>query len=158
MRPLILTALLISSTGLASEKLDQPLRQGLTWDAEAEVGFAVVGVDGLTDRFLFRGRAGLLIAREPWFTAVGATFEASGPPELAGGLQVSLSHLWSGFWIDGGVSLNRTPDLFLHVGGGYALFGLEWMHQLTGDPAAGDDRNALLVKLRIPIGIFFFAY
>lgn len=159
-RPVLTTAalLLACAGGRAAEKLDEPLRKGASWDAEAQVGFAAFGVDGLADRFFFRARAGLLIAREPWFTAVGATFEGSGSPELAGGLQVSISHLWSGFWLDGGASVDDAPNLFLHLGAGYAIFGLEWMHQLTGDPTDKDARNAWLFKLRIPIGIFFFAY
>ena len=142
----------------AQKKVDQALRSGVTWDVEAEVGFALAGIDATPQRFFVRARAGILSAHEPLFFTAGATFEGAGPVGLAGGLQLGLSHLWAGVWGALGLAVDESADTFIHLQAGYTIFGFEWHRRLTGDPKPLDDRDVYLFKVRLPIGIFVFAY
>ncbi len=157
---IVLVVLLIPASVSAApgKKVDQALRTGVTWDAEVQVAFAVAGIDGIPRRFFVRGRAGILSAHEPMFFTAGATIEASGPVGIAGGLELGLSHLWSGVWAQGGLSVDEDADTFIHLSVGYTILGFEWHRRLTGDPAAMDDRDVWMVEVRLPIGIYVFAY
>src|SRR5687768_7591578 len=93
---ILIVLVAIAGPAFAQKKVEQPLRIGVSWDAEAELGFALAGIDSTAQRFFFRARAGILSAHEPFFFTAGATFEGSGGPGIAGGLQIGLSHLWTG--------------------------------------------------------------
>lgn len=150
--------LLLADPAFAQKKVDQPLRIGVSWDAEAELGFALAGIDSTPQRFFIRARAGILSAEEPFFFTAGATFEGSGPVGIAGGFQIGVSHLWTGLWGTLGLAVDERSDAFFHLSAGYSLIGIEWHRRMTGDPKPLDDRDVYLLKLRLPIGIFVFAY
>jgi hypothetical protein len=155
----ILLSLTHTSSALAEdEPVEQPLRIGESWDAEVQVAFALAGIDSVPRRFFVRARAGMLSAYEPFFFMAGATFEGGGPVGAAGGLELSMTHLWAGVFADLGLAVNEEADTFIHVAVGWSIFGFEWHRRLTGDPSPLDDRDVYSVKLRLPIGLFFFAY
>lgn len=135
----------------------QPLRMGASWDFQFEQGVIVKFADGdgpLSRRFFGRVRAGFLFAREPWIVALGAIMEGSGVPSLAFGLQLEVTHLWRGLWGQVSVSMDGDAHTFTALSAGFSLLGFEWQKRLS---AGGTLSSAYLLKVRIPVGIFFFA-
>lgn len=127
-------------------------RRGIGPDLQLEIGFAF-GLDDppLSRRFPVRARYGVLLVSEPWFLAIGAILEGSGASLFAGGLQVELTHLWTGFWGQTGVSMGEHANTFIHIAAGWSLAGFEWQRQV----ANGSDQ-AFVIKLRLPFGFLAF--
>ena len=135
----------------------QPLRIGASWDFQFEQGVIVKFADGdgpLSRRFFGRVRAGFLFAHEPWIVALGAIMEGSGVPSLAFGLQLEVTHLWRGLWGQVSVSMDGDAHTFTALSAGFSLLGFEWQKRFS---AGGTLSSAFLLKVRIPVGIFFFA-
>jgi len=136
------------------------IRRGLGVDLTAEIGYAFA-IDTVARRFANRLRLGLLMVSEPWFLSVGATLEGGGVALLAGGLQVELVHLWTGFWAQSGLSVGEGlatgggVHLFFNAAAGWSLFGFEYQRRLVGD---GEESNAYILKLKAPLGVLFFGY
>ncbi len=128
------------------------MHRGVGLDFQAEIGVGLINVDSLEERFFLRQRVGLLYFYEPWFYALGVTVEELGMPSFAVGIEAEVSNLAMGGWVEGGVSIGRGQHIFMHAGIGWSTFGVEWQHQVFGTEA---DAHALLLKLRIPLGILF---
>jgi len=131
-----------------------PLRIGTSWDFQYEQGIVVNKVPTLSRRFFGRVRFGMLWAREPWIIAVGAVMEGSGIPSLAWGVQFEVTHLWRGLWAQATISMDESANVFSALSTGFSLLGFEWQRRLS---AGGTATTGYLIKLRVPIGIIFFA-
>lgn len=131
------------------------LRRGFHWDFEIQTGFALAGLRRLENRFMLRGRGGVIFAREPWFWSAGATVEGFGLPDIAGGFQLGVLNLWNGLWLNGGLAVDAEPNTYAHVNGGWSIFGVEGQFQLSGQAKADQSRNAVFVIVRIPVGFIF---
>ncbi len=133
--------------------LDEPLRKGISWDAQVEIGYGFYTQQKVDRRIAGRVRAGALFVHEPYYVAVGATFELGGLLSIGGGIQMELTHLWSGFWGQAGLMYGEKSRLATSLAAGWSLVGLEWQQQLTGEKGA-----AIFVKLHVPIGIAVFGF
>ena len=131
--------------------LDEPLRKGTSWDAQLEIGYGFYTQQKVDRRIAGRVRAGALFVHEPYFVVAGATFELGGLLSIGGGLQVELTHLWSGFWGQAGFLSGEKSKFITSLAVGWSILGLEWQQQLTGEKGAG-----LFIKLHVPIGIVVF--
>ncbi|MBN2493385.1 MAG: hypothetical protein JXR96_02240 [Deltaproteobacteria bacterium] len=146
-----LTVLLACTDSLAG---GVPRREGFGWDIQLEGGYAVAGDKVWGDLSFFgRARLGALFVGEPWYLAVGPVVTAGGLAEIGGGLQVELTHLYNGLWGQLGLECNDQPRLQVHIAAGFSIGGLEWQQSIHD---AGT--WALIVKLRIPIGIAVFGF
>lgn len=128
-----------------------PQRRGISWDLHLEGGLGVALRNDLPDTFFGRARAGLLIMHEPYLYAFGPSIEVGGLTGLGFGGQLDAIHLTSGMSLELGAAFAATDEAVIHASLGYALFAVEWQHRFASDSA-----DALMFKLRIPIGIAYF--
>jgi hypothetical protein len=122
--------------------------KGIGLDLQTEFGVGLVDVQTLSERFFLRQRIGILCFYEPWFFSFGATVEGLGLPQFAGGVETEVTNLYFGGWLQFGASVGKERN-YLHAGLGWSVFGVEWQNQILGTEHA----NALLVKIRAPLGI-----
>ena len=156
MKTIVLFITLISSVSYAAPKikiLPSPYRIGVSWDLQYEQGFMTNNDVKLSRRFFGRVKAGLLLGYEPWLLSMGPVVEGAGLPDLAWGFQIEITHMWNGLWGQGTISVDGQGHGFSALSVGWSLFGFEWQHRIS----SGGLRNGYLIKIRIPIGIYFFA-
>ncbi len=128
-----------------------PMRVGLSWDAQLEFGGGFALRDSLEFPLFARPRLGVLFAWEPWLFAAGVTGEFGGTVKEAVGFQLDAIHLESGISIETGAAYEPKDNFNIHVSLGFTLVGIEWQHRFDTQPVDG-----LLFKLRLPIGAYFF--
>ncbi len=101
-----------------------------------------------------RARAGVMFARWPVFTMIGATYEYSGLSPATFGVQGELLQLSSGFW----GQLGGMIDVHGKAGGmvalGFSVLGVEAQYRGYEDKEYG---AAVIGKVRIPVGVLLYA-
>jgi hypothetical protein len=132
---------------------DEPLRKGISWDIQLEVGYGFHTWRKVDQLFYGNLRAGVLLVREPIYAAAGAIFTLGGITSMGGGAQVELTHLWSGFWGQVGLECGERSRWVFSLATGWSVIGLEWQQGLNVENATG-----LFIKMRIPIGIAVFGF
>mgnify|MGYP006948915695 CR=1 FL=1 len=145
--------------GLGAQGLDlgaieeKSARHGFAWDAQLEGGYAPLGEPAWDPALFGRLRLGGLWVHEPWYFAAGAIVTTGGLGEWAGGAQLELTHLWTGFWGQLSLEGNDRSQLQAGLGFGWSIVGIEYMQS----PHATEDW-LFVAKLRIPIGIAIFGF
>ena len=101
-----------------------------------------------------RARAGVMFARWPIFTMIGATYEFNNLSAASFGLQGELLHLSSGIWgqLGGSVDIHGKAGMMAALG--LSVVGVEAQYRGYEDSGYG---VAVLGKLRIPIGVLLYA-
>ena len=130
---------------------DQSARKGFGWDLQLEAGYAPAGNPAWDPALFGRLRLGGLWVHEPWYFAAGGVLTTGGLGEFAGGMQVELTHLWTGFWGQLSLEGNDRSQLQAGFGFGWSIVGVELMQS----PHAADDW-LFVAKIRIPIGVALF--
>lgn len=101
-----------------------------------------------------RARAGVMFARWPVFTMIGATYEYNGLSPATFGVQGELLQLSAGIW----GQLGATVDVHGKPGGmaalGFSVIGVEAQYRGYEDKEYG---FAVLGKLRVPVGVLLYA-
>jgi hypothetical protein len=142
------------------------LMRDVTWDVHLAAGGGLpVGGDLHGNNFLARGRVGVLLVYEPFFVGIGPTLEIGGLAQRKGayGAQLDVVHIWSGVTAQLGVS--RIPEFESYMSNislGFSLLSVEWQHGFFPEDTTDSEldwpsRDALFLKLRIPIGILAYA-
>ena len=121
-----------------------------TWDANIDGAFGRYFGDSPAWTGFVRARAGVLFIREPFYNALGFTYEYSSLSKGTFGIQGEILHLDMGFWGQAGALL----DVSGHPGGmvafGLSIVGLEAQYREYDGRGSG---VALYAKLRAPISI-----
>jgi hypothetical protein len=101
-----------------------------------------------------RARAGLMFARWPVFTMVGATYEYNGLSPATFGLQGELLHLSAGVWgqLGGMVDIHAKPGAMAAFG--FSIIGVEAQYRGYEDKDYG---FAVIGKIRVPLGVLLYA-
>ena len=128
-----------------------PQRRGVQLDFQVEGGAGFAIRNELPHAPFLRARLGMLIVREPWILAFGPTFELGGMAGLGVGGQLDFIHLASGWSVELGAAYAVRDRAVFSASLGYAIFGIEWQHLF-----AEQDADAILFKVRIPVGVFLF--
>lgn len=128
------------------------LMQGMSWDAELQIGYSVVGKMGPSGPFLMRLRLGILRVRLPWILSFDATGELGGLVP-GGGLQIGLTHIKTGLWTHVGGSIGKEARPSLSFAVGWSIFGLEWQKEFR---SYAEGPQTMAVIIRIPMGIIEF--
>lgn len=102
-----------------------------------------------------RARVGVMFARWPFFTMVGATYEFNNLSPASFGLQGELLHLSSGVWVQGGGSVDIHGKAGVMAALGLSVVGVEAQYRGYEDSGYG---VAVLGKVRIPIGVILYAF
>lgn len=146
----------VPGAALAEMGAGPPLgRRLVMWDANLDAGYGrAFGDDGARRNGLLRARAGVLWVHEPWFTAIGPTYEYSNLRAATFGLQIEQMHLTSGFWAQAGGLLDTRGRPGAMAALGVSLFGVE--AQVRQHDQIGSS-FAVIGKVRIPISIIAFA-
>ncbi len=126
-----------------------------SWDLNIDGAFG--RYFGETDKWtgFVRARAGVLIVREPLFSALGFTYEWSPQSNATLGLQAEILHLELGVWGQLGALLDVgsgpvRPGLMGAVG--WSLFGVEAQYRTYNNDGLGSG-IAVYGKIRIPVSI-----
>jgi len=145
-------------------------REGVSWDLQAEIGGPLFGTAWRRDSFegyfenlgdvvtfkderfhaFVRLRAGFLVLKEPYYFSAGPTVTYGGFGTWAFGAQADLTSIWGGVWGQGEIAYSVDHGLRLAIGGGYRIFGGEVQ------VSDGGHEVALVVKIRIPLGLIIF--
>ena len=121
---------------------------------EGGYGHAFADNGGVNAAFL-RARTGLLFVRDPFFHALGATYEISRWSDASVGLQYELT--WNrGLW----AQLGAFKDVDTRYGGGmaslgFAIVGVE--AELRGASQTNGTAFGVYGKVRLPLGILIHA-
>ena len=115
------------------------------------------GGDGETIGF-GRARVGVMFARWPIFTMVGATYEYSNLAPAAFGVQGELLHLSAGFWGQLGAQIDTHGKGGMMASLGFSVVGIEGQYRgYEKDDGGLVTGFALLGKVRIPLGVILYA-
>ena len=101
-----------------------------------------------------RARVGVMFARWPVFTMIGATYEYNNLSPATFGVQGELLHLSGGVWGQIGAMMDTHGKAGGLVSLGFSIIGVEAQYRGYEDNAYG---VAVLGKLRIPIGVILYA-
>lgn len=101
-----------------------------------------------------RARAGVMFARWPLFSMVGATYEYNGLSPATFGVQGELLHLSAGIWgqLGGMIDVHGKPGGMVALG--FSVLGVEAQYRGYEDKDYG---AALIAKIRIPLGVLLYA-
>ncbi|CAN5924503.1 hypothetical protein BH11MYX4_BH11MYX4_40710 [soil metagenome] len=101
-----------------------------------------------------RARAGVMFARWPVFTMIGATYEYNGLSPTTFGVQGELLHLSAGIWgqVGGMVDIHAKPGVMASFG--FSIVGVEAQYRGYEDKDYG---FAVLGKIRVPVGVLLYA-
>jgi hypothetical protein len=101
-----------------------------------------------------RARAGVMFARWPVFTMIGATYEYNGLSPATFGVQGELLHLSAGIWGQVGamVDVHGKPGGMAALG--FSIIGVEAQYRGYEDKDYG---FAVLGKIRVPLGVLLYA-
>ena len=101
-----------------------------------------------------RARAGVMFARWPVFTMIGATYEYNGLSPATFGVQGELLHLSAGIWaqVGGMLDVHGKPGGMVSVG--FSVIGVEAQYRGYEDKDYG---AAVIGKIRIPVGVLLYA-
>lgn len=126
------------------------LDQATTWDVDVEGG--VGRYFGSSDRWagLVRGRAGVLVVRDPVYESLGVSVEYSSLSKATFGVQAEVARIDAGFWVQTGALIDLTARPGALLSGGWSIFGLEG--QLRSYAGLGFGVTAF-IKVSVPIGI-----
>jgi hypothetical protein len=102
-----------------------------------------------------RARAGVMFARWPVFTMIGATYEYNNLSPASFGLQGELLHLSGGFWGQAGGSVDIHGKVGVMAALGFSVIGAEVQYRGYEDVGYG---VALIGKLRLPLGVILYAF
>jgi hypothetical protein len=126
-----------------------------SWDLNIDGAFG--RYFGETDKWtgFVRARAGVLIVREPLYSALGFTYEWSPQSNATLGIQAEILHLELGVWGQLGALLDVgsgpvRPGLMGAVG--WSLFGVEAQYRTYNNDGLGSG-IAVYGKIRIPVSI-----
>jgi len=150
---------LLHATHAAAQGLDEEERpaehvpvSGFWPDLALTFGGGIGLEHSLYSNVMARLRVGALLAAEPFFYHLGVTGEVGGLAEHGYGLEAEINHI-HGLFLRVGMQRVAGDEWMSEVGFGIAVAGLEWHHRWTpGD----DDYNALMLTIRLPIGIWWF--
>jgi hypothetical protein len=132
-------------------------RTGASWDFQFEVGGTLWAahwhnytVKNPDFPIFLRGRAGLLVLREPWYLGIGPTIAYGGVGTFAFGAQAELTNIWGGVWAQAEAAWHVERGLLASFGAGYQLFG--------GEVRLSDGGRdvAVIFKFRAPVGLVLF--
>lgn len=132
--------------------ISKAARRGISWDLELEGGVLAYGHPGVRYRGMGRIRGGVLLISEPHYLSLGGAFEGFGQVEAAT-VYAMYTHLYTGLWAETGLGMTVEKEFTIHVSAGFTLLGVEFQKNF-GDGSR--DNLALIVKMRIPIGILVF--
>jgi len=101
-----------------------------------------------------RVRAGVMFARWPIFTMVGATYEYNGLSPATFGVQGELLHLSAGVWgqVGGMIDVHGKPGVMGSLG--FSVIGVEAQYRGYEDKDYG---VAVIGKIRVPVGVLLYA-
>ncbi len=101
-----------------------------------------------------RARAGVMFARWPVFTMIGATYEYNGLSPATFGVQGELLHLSAGIWaqVGGMLDVHGKPGGMVSLG--FSVIGVEAQYRGYEDKDYG---AAVIGKIRIPVGVLLYA-
>lgn len=102
-----------------------------------------------------RARVGVMFARWPVFTILGATYEFNNLSPASFGLQGELLHLSGGMWGQIGGSVDIHGKLGVMGSLGFSVIGVEAQYRGYEDSNYG---VAVLGKIRIPVGVILYAF
>lgn len=115
------------------------------------------GDDGKTVGF-GRARVGLMLARWPVFTMIGATYEYSNLAPGAFGIQGELLHLSAGFWGQLGAEIDTHAKGGVMAALGFSVVGVEAQYRGYETDSGGLVTGfAVLGKIRVPLGVILYA-
>jgi hypothetical protein len=102
-----------------------------------------------------RARVGVMFARWPVFTMIGATYEFNNLSPATFGLQGELLQLSGGVWgqLGGSVDVHGKAGVMESLG--FSVVGVEAQYRGYEDSGYG---LTLLGKVRIPIGVILYAF
>ena len=106
-----------------------------------------------------RARAGVMFARWPVFTMIGATYEYNTLSPATFGVQGELLQLSGGVWGQLGAMLDThgKPGAMLSLG--ISIIGVEAQYRVYEDnDKRSIDGVAVLGKLRLPLGVILYAF
>lgn len=126
------------------------MARGWSWDLAVEAGVGLALRGDRDQRFMGRARGGVLAAREPLFFALGVTGEAGGLLGWGVGLQLAFVQSETGLSAQAGAAYTSPSRFASHLGIGFAIFGVEWMHSYE---RASRSCDAVFFKLHVPIGV-----
>lgn len=101
-----------------------------------------------------RARAGVMFARWPVFTMIGATYEYNNLSPATFGIQGELLHLSAGIWGQLGGMVDVHGKLGVMAAFGISIIGVEAQYRGYEDVGYG---AAVLAKLRLPLGVIMYA-
>jgi len=152
------------------EALAASRRSGWSWDAQADLGLRILpnrlrnkqprrgwpfkafdwGKRDPAIAFAGRLSAGGLLLAEPWVLTLGASGSFGGLGTASIGIIGEVTHLWTGLWGQFEPAWTFGRGVRFAVAAGYSVFGVEYR------AAPRDDVHAVLLKIRIPLGLIYF--
>ena len=101
-----------------------------------------------------RARAGVMFARWPVFTMIGATYEYNGLSPATFGVQGELLHLSAGIWgqVGGMIDVHGKPGVMGSLG--FSIIGVEAQYRGYEEKDYG---VAVIGKIRVPVGVLLYA-
>ena len=130
--------------------------RALTWDLNIEGAYGRAFGDLQKPAGFGRIRGGVLRIREPFFYALGATYEISPFTPATFGIQGEAMHLSTGVWLQAGAMIDIQPKPGVMASFGWSLFGAEIQYR-SYDKYNLNGTVAVYAKLRIPISIISWA-
>ena len=135
--------------------------EGTSWNLELHLGVRALSEPALDQPFFGRLGGGVLIATGSFYWTIDATVGLGDFSRLAFGAEAQLTHQRTGLWagLGGARSVVRGP--LASASAGWHVFGLE-LQALPGadlgfeDLVEGRMAYALMIKLRVPVGILHF--
>ncbi len=134
-----------------------PRDRGIGWDLNIEGAYG--SLLGEVDRDskgtgFGRIRAGVLFANEPFYYAIGPTFETSNLAGATFGLQGEVVNIGSGLYLQAGGLVDSHAKLGALGAIGWSLFGVEYQYRSYEDLGSV---SAVYAKIRIPISMIYRA-
>lgn len=111
-----------------------------------------LGEGSLATAVLGRARIGALYAYEPMIINLGITGELGALARRGLGVELELND-FGGLWLQLGMARVRGEQWMSHATLGFSVLGLEWQSRFGANVRPDD---ALLVVLRVPLGIWSF--
>jgi hypothetical protein len=125
------------------------------WDLNVDGAFGrYLGDEGKWTGFV-RARAGILFVREPFYDAIGFTYEYSSLSTATFGIQAEILHLDRGLWAQVGGLLDVSGHAGVMAAVGLSIVGIEAQYR-TYDGLG--DGIAVYAKLRAPIGVLAYVF
>ncbi|MDB4943169.1 MAG: hypothetical protein JWP97_2703 [Labilithrix sp.] len=105
-----------------------------------------------------RARVGVMFARWPVFTMIGATYEYNNLSPATFGLQGELLHLSGGVWAQAGGMMDIHGKAGVMGALGISIVGVEVQYRgFERDDGGLSTGVAVLGKLRVPLGVILYA-